>query len=216
LEVLIATSTLREGFNLRESSGVRNVITCLTDELHVTQFAGRCRYNIDNLVIAETQIRSDNLRQNTYIVSSREKFRQYMNNKECASWFNAVSHLVIHDAYGTKKFVLGSDDNRFINYINGKWLVPKGISSKLLQRYRIYKEEDKNEIVDMADDCKLFDLCRSKITFLRVIKMLESCLGYDVQTGRTAMSDGHQTYKLIVAFDDEKVAYVPVHERINE
>ena len=216
LEVLIATSTLREGFNLREPSGVRNVITCLTDELHVTQFAGRCRYNIDNLVIAETQIRSDNLRQNSYIVSSREKFRQYMKNKECAAWFNAIAHLVTHDAYGTKKFVLGSDDNRFINYINGKWLVPKGISAKEAQRYRIWKEEDKNEIVDVADDCNLFDMCRSKLTFIRVIKMLESSLGYDVQTGRTSIPDGQQTYKLIVAFDDEKITYVPAHERVNE
>lgn len=54
-----------------------------------------------------------------------------------------------------------------------------GISAEQALRYRIWKDEDKDEIVDVADSCKLFDLCRSKLTFLRVIKMLESSLGYD-------------------------------------
>jgi hypothetical protein len=60
LNVLITTSTLREGVNLREHSGVRNIICCFTDELHITQFVGRCRYNIDNLIVADTYINSDN------------------------------------------------------------------------------------------------------------------------------------------------------------
>lgn len=216
LEVLVSTSTLREGFNLRKSSGVRNVITCLTDELHVTQFAGRCRYSIDNLVIADTQIRSDNLKPGSYLVVSREKFKQYMNNKECVSWFNTISHLVEHDAYGTKKFVLGTDDNKFVNYINSKWLVPKGLSPDQIQHYRIWKDEDKAAIIKMANDCRLFDMFKSEVTFLRVIRLLQSSLGYDIETGRTSVSEGQQTYKLIVAFDEEKITYVPAHERINE
>jgi len=44
LKVLITTSTLREGINLKEESGVKNVISCFSDELHLVQFAGRCRF----------------------------------------------------------------------------------------------------------------------------------------------------------------------------
>src|SRR5574344_1911336 len=174
---LISTTTLREGFNLREKSGVRNVISCIADELHVTQFLGRCRYPVENLVIANTYVRSDNLRREPYMQASREKFKKYMENKECASWFHTVSHLVEHDAYGTKKFVLGSDDVRFINYVNGKWLVPKGIPENEVLPYRIWRQEDKQEIINLAVDCKLFDLVKSKITFLKVVSLLQNSLG---------------------------------------
>ena len=204
LEVLISTSTLREGFNLREKSGVRNVITCLTDELHVSQFVGRCRYNIDNLVVADTMIRSDNLDKSDYLVISRQKFKKYMQNKECVSWFNAISHLVSHDAYGTKKFVLGSDDARFVNYINTKWLVPKGASKSDQRKYRIWRDSDKDDIVNVADECKMFDLYRSQLTFTKVIKMLQSSLGYEIDSGRTVLDGSQHTYKLIVSFDENK------------
>lgn len=206
LEVLISTSTLREGFNLREKSGVRNVVTCLTDELHVSQFAGRCRYNIDNLVVADTSIRSDNLNRDDYLVSSRQKFKNYMQNKECVSWFNAVSHLVSHDAYGTKKFVLGADDTRFVNYINSKWLVPKGVSKLKQREYRIWRDSDKDEIVKMADACNLFDLYRSQLTFTKVIKMLQSSLGYEIDSGRTILDGNQRTYKIIVSYDESKIS----------
>ena len=52
LDVLISTTTLREGFSLVEESGVRNVICCFPDDVHVTQFLGRCRYQVDCLVVA--------------------------------------------------------------------------------------------------------------------------------------------------------------------
>lgn len=205
LDVLISTSTLREGFNLREKSGVRNVITCLTDELHVSQFAGRCRYNIDNLVIADTIIRSDNLKSDDYLVSSRQKFKKYMQNKECVSWFNSVSHLVSHDAYGTKKFVLGADDTRFVNYINKKWLVPKGLSKLEQRKYMIWRDSDKDDVVNMADECKLFDLYRSQLTFTKVIKMIQTSLGYEVDTGRSVIEGSQRTYKLVVSYDESKM-----------
>lgn len=216
LDVLISTTTLREGFNLRESSGVRNVISCITDELHVTQFLGRCRYPVDNLVIAYTYTRSDNLKKDSYLHSSREKFKAYMDNKECVSWFNTISHLVKHDAYGTKKFVLGSDDIRFINYVNEKWLVPKGIPENEVLPYRIWREEDKEEIIDKAVSCKLFDLVKSKITFVKVIGLLQNSLGYEIDKGRSVIEGLQHTYRLVVFFDKNQKTYVPAVQTVSE
>ena len=216
LDVLVSTSTFREGFNLRKSSGVRNVICCMTDELHVTQFVGRCRYSIDQLVIADTFVNSNNLKRDPYIWRSQQLFKEYMANKECAAWFNTLAHLVEHDAYGTKKFVLGSDDVRFVNYINSHWLVPKGASTEVIKQYRIWRDNDKQAIVDMAVQCRLLPLVKSKVTFIKVITMLNAVFGYEIEQGRS-MIEGHQhTYRLIVAFNEDEKCYVPAFKTISE
>ena len=216
LEVLVSTSTLREGFNLKESSGVRNIITCMTDELHIIQFAGRCRYNFDNLVVADTLIFEDNSKQegsatpsNVYIRKSRDQFKSYMKDKSCVAWFEPIRHLVAHDIYGVKRFVLGSDDNRFINYINATWLVPSGMDKKLQERYRIWKDADKAAIIDMADQCKIFALYKSEITFNRVVRLLQDCLGYSVDSGSALLDGQRKVYKLVVSYDAEAKSYPP-------
>lgn len=216
LDVLISTSTLREGINLRESSGVRNVVCCMTDELHVTQFAGRCRYNLDKIVVADTFIRSNNLKKDQYICASQQRFKEYMANKECAIWFKAVAHLIKHDAYGTKKFVLGSDDVRFINYINSRWLAPKGISDDEIKQYRIWRDEDKRAIVDMAVQCKLLSAWKSKVTFVKVMTVLNSVFGYEIEHGRMIVGGRKRSYRLIVSFNEEEKSYVPVFKTISE
>lgn len=216
LEVLVATSTLREGFNLKESSGVRNVITCMTDELHITQFVGRCRYSVDNLVVADTVIFEDNKKQDNYIQASRTQFKEYMANKSCIAWFAPIQNLVAHDVYRIKKFVLGSDDNRFVNYINGKWLVPKGINAELREKYYIWKDSDKEEIRDMAVQCKLFPFCKARTTFIAVIKLLQNCLGYEVDSGKAFFDGERTTYKLVVSYDSEAATYRPKRVTIAE
>lgn len=92
LDVLITTSTLREGVNLREESGVRNVICCFTDELHITQFMGRCRFDIDNLIVAHTYIRTDNFDMDSYLSNCRSAFKDFMRSKNSTSWFDSISH----------------------------------------------------------------------------------------------------------------------------
>lgn len=109
-----------------------------------------------------------------------------------------------------------TDDSRFINYINRRWLVPKGIDSKLRQQYRIWKEEDKCEIIDMAYSCKMFDMYKSQITFNRVVGLLENCLGYEINVGRAIIDGDRQTYRLVISYDEESNAYVPVHKTIND
>lgn len=100
-----------------------------------------------------------------------------------------------------------TDIKTFTDFINSKWLVPNGTGSDEARNYRIIKATDQDEIVDMAHKCKLFNLCRSKTTFLRVIKLMGDELGYEIITGRTPNSLGHLTYKLITNFDATSIIY---------
>ena len=209
LEVLLTTSTLREGINLRESSGVRNVICCFSDELHIVQFAGRLRYSYDNLIIADTYIRTDNYNKRSYIGECREQFKEYMKSKKHIKWFDTISHIIDHDVYKTIRFILGAEEKKFIDYINTKWLVPEDIKHEDMEKYKIYKDEDKQEIVNKVIEYKLLGLNKSKITFNMVINMLVNTLGYAIENSRFVLRKKKYTYKLIVDFDEDKIVYTP-------
>ena len=208
LDVLITTSTLREGVNLREDSRVKNVICCFTDELHITQFMGRCRFNVDNLIVAHTYVRTDNFDVDSYLSKCRSSFKDFMRNKDNTSWFDSISHLIEHDAYKAIRFILGSEEKKFIDYINAKWLVPDGITDKNeLDKYKIYKDEDKQEIVNKVIEYKLLKLCASKITFNKAIDLMENCFGYTIESNRMRIKKKQYTYKLIVDFEEEKFVF---------
>jgi len=128
-----------------------------------------------------------------------------MKNKDNTSWFDSISHLVDHDIYGVKRFILTHDENKFIDYINCKWLVPKGISEKELDKYKIYKKEHKDEIVDMAIKCRLLKLYLYKITFNKVINLMKNSLGYMIESKQGTIDKKRHTYKLVVDFDEEKI-----------
>jgi hypothetical protein len=205
LNVLITTSTMREGLNLREYSGIKNIVCCFSDELHITQFVGRARYSIDNLVVADTYINADNSSSNIYLSKCRRKFKDYMKDKDNTSWFDTISHLVDHDIYGVKRFILTHDENKFIDYINCKWLVPKGISERELDKYKIYKKEHKDEIINMVITCKLLKLYPYQITFNKVVNLMQNNLGYTIETKRGTINKKQHTYKLVIDFDEEKI-----------
>jgi len=98
-----------------------------------------------------------------------------------------------------------TDKQRFINYINKKWLIPKGIvKEKQLNKYRIYKDKDKKEIIDMAYECNMLGIYYSKITFLKCIKMMEGVLGYTVKSYRNLVNNKRRTYKMITGFKKPK------------
>jgi hypothetical protein len=208
LDILITTSTLREGVNLREVSGVRNVICCFTDELHITQFAGRCRYNIDNLIVANTYVNADNYDKNNYLTKCRNSYKEFIKNSDNTSWFDSIAHLVQHDIYDVKRFILNSNEKEFIDYINKNWLVPKGINTKVeLDKYKIYKAEDKEEIIKMVIKCKLLKLYYSQLTFNKVITLMQDNLGYKIESSRIKIKQKQYTYKLIIDFDEDKIDF---------
>lgn len=203
LDVLITTSTLREGMNLEEKSGIKNVVCCFSDEMHVVQFAGRCRHNLNALVVVDTYINIDNASPNNYLVKSRALFKNFLNNSENTQWFDNISHIIDHDVGKTIKFALSSNEFRFVNFINKKWLVPKGTLEQELIKYKIYKDKDKNEIIEMVIKCKLLGLYYSQITFNKVIDMMQNTLGYTIISGRSLISNKRHTYKLVIDFTDK-------------
>lgn len=203
LEVLISTSTLREGINLVEGSGIKNVVCCFQDELHISQFMGRCRYDIENLVVAESYIRVDNFNKDSYMTRCHMMYKEFIENKSNVKWFDSISHLVNHECYQTKRFVLCKDERKFIEYINGKWLVPIGSNREEINTYKIWKDADKNDIVDMAVKCKLYELCNSRITFNRVIRTMQESLGYEIESGNQKFENERKTYKLVISFEED-------------
>lgn len=108
------------------------------------------------------------------------------------------------------------DPERFLSYINTRWLVPRGASEDEIQRRRIWRPEDKAEIVQMAIDCKMFALWPSKVTFLAVVRLLSGVMGYEIEDGRATLDGKQQRYKLIIGLDESANKYVPAKETISE
>ena len=74
-----------------------------------------------------------------------------------------------------------------------------------MYKYKIYKDEHKNEIIKMVIDCRLLKLYYSKITFNKVVNMMENTLGYSIETNRGIIGKKRHTYRLIIDFDEDKV-----------
>ncbi len=203
IDVLITTSTLREGVNLKEEGGIKNIVCCFSDELHVIQFAGRARYNLDKLVVAETYISSDNLRKNEYLAQSRKAYKQFMEMKDNLKWFMQIAHIVNHSFAEVLKISVNKQEERFIEYINKKWLVPKDAED--IEPYRIYKDADKEEIIRMAIQTKLLYAYPSEFSFFKVVEIMKNGLGYSIESCRMRIDKKNTRYKLVVDFDDSKV-----------
>lgn len=209
LDILLCTSTLREGINLCEQSGIRNVVSCLSDELHVIQFAGRCRYSIDNLVVADTYIRPDNKRRD-YLFHSRQEFRKFRDDKTNACWFDSISCIIDHDRSRVKWLYYPGDRDGFIKYINTKWLVPSGISTDERNAYKIFRSKDKQEIIDKAVSYGVIHLPKSKLTFNGILRLLQNDYGYIIEGGQSVLEKKRQSYKLIVSYRRNEQKCVPM------
>lgn len=196
LKVMICTSTAREGFNLREECGVKNIVSCCTDELHVIQFAGRCRYDIDNLVVAHTYMRADNIKPHDYLVKSRRKFAEYIQNRYCKSWFNDISHIVQHEEQGVKKFKFKKDIGAFLSYIDNTWLLPQDAFDQDRKKYYIWQETDRQEIVTQAKSCKILDKKNDNITFKAIVEFLRE-IGYIIEDKNSTINGRRQRFKII-------------------
>jgi group I intron endonuclease len=89
------------------------------------------------------------------------------------------------------------DIEGFKDFIDKKWLVPDGISEKETKQYRIYKEEDKDEIIIMFCRFRVLNLFYSQITFNRTVVAMAELLGYKIVSGRSRINGKQHTYKLI-------------------
>lgn len=102
-----------------------------------------------------------------------------------------------------------TDVDRFVSFINDKWLCGGNFYRKPEKAYRLWRDIDKAAIVEMAIECKLLKTWPHLVTFINVIKLMESELGYTVASGRSILDGRKTTYKLITAYDPTASTYVP-------
>lgn len=197
LNVLITTSTMREGVNLLPESEIKNVVCCLTDELHVKQFVGRCRFDVENLVVAQRKCRIDNYDTKSYLAQSRRDFETFLRDRSYATWFYSISDILDVDIDDVELISVGGNEYDFRDMIDEVWACPDGIDKDKQSVYWIYKEEDKQSIVDYAYRCGLLGKYRSQYSFVGVLKYMEERFGYSIDTNRARVDGKQITYKLI-------------------
>lgn len=206
LDVLITTTTAREGFNLLECSGVRNIVSCYSDSMSVTQFCGRARYNIDALVVAYTPRKSDNWARDDFMRIQQKMFYEFLHSREMGKWYQGVCHIIDGTAADAYRYVLGLGETKFIKYINKKWLLPRGVTGRGADRYKIWKKEDMDEIVKKAIQCNIMACPPRSVKFIGVVNTLEKCLGYVIDDGRQRFNGERHVYKLIIDFDKDRIS----------
>ena len=197
LNILITTTTMREGVNLIEESGIKNVISFIPDELHIKQFAGRCRYDVDNLIVVYKPKHLRTGDYDGYITKSRLLFRDYVYDQRDRRWFDTIKDIVDCDFEDIERFGLDRDTEQFCDEFDARWLCDMDLPKEERDKYRLMEAKDREWVISLAIQCKLLDIPQTDYTFNAVTKYMENELEYIVATGKTDNKvDGRKTYKL--------------------
>lgn len=198
IDVLVTTSTMREGLNIREESGVKNVITCMSDDIHVIQFMGRCRYSVDNLVVASFLFSGDrNKPYRKYIQDKREEFDSLVTKKEGyedigRSWYEAIKYYT-KGTYEDIEFY--SPDNKlqaFWKFVDEQISIGDGA-------YMLCGTDDKNRFLNTAKRFQILDLPKSKYTFQKVKRVIDDSDDFVIEHKyRYADNGGTKEYYYII------------------
>lgn len=190
IDVLLTTSTMREGVNLCEESEIRNVICCFGDELHIKQFAGRCRFNIENLIIAAMRYRQDNRLSGEYVQSQRVMYWDYVKNKADDRWFQTIQGIVNVEFDEVERFRIERTEAEFIRRLEARW--PAGSD------HVIYSAEDKEWLKQLAYECDLLHTYKSKYNYMAVVKHMANRMGYVIEEIRVRTNGRRLTGRRIV------------------
>lgn len=180
LKILITTSTAREGYNLREASGVKNIVSFFSDSMNITQIAGRARYDIDNLVVVKHRLVRTNQISLKTIDNERILFYNFMNDTSDDSWFRTIQHLVQHDFKEVKIITSAGDKNLLLDLVERKWVLDNNASWEEIKNHRIWRQEDKDELTNVAIKSRVIDKQKRNIKFNTVLRFLENQYGYKV------------------------------------
>ena len=184
IDVLITTSAMREGINIRAESDVRNVICCIADELHVIQFAGRCRFDIENLVVAHRRTQMDN-GDKGYLAGERRAYVKYMKDPKDRTWFDTIQHIVQEPFEEIERYKLDNDRfDGFYKWIDENWA--NGVSTG----QKTIGKDDRDGIVQEAYKHRLFGGRKFNYTFRAICLNLESTGKYRIGSKRITGIDG--------------------------
>lgn len=187
IEALITTTSMREGINLREESGIKNVVCCLTDELHVKQFVGRCRFSVDNLIVVYEHYLKDNMEKNSYTAESRRMFANYIANKNDREWFDSISEVVECSFDEVNRYKLDPDWNQFLSWVDTHWVCSRDEPENLGKRI---SEREYEQFEDYAYRSRIFGRDVRRYTFSGILKHLCTECGYRYEQKRLVDEDG--------------------------
>lgn len=174
LKVLITTSVFREGLNLRERSGVRNIVCGFADAMHVIQFAGRCRYSVDNLVIACDGYFSN---KNSNKVLERQcilcnQFYHRINN----DYFRLIRGIVQHSVSQTRFYGEYISAEDFRCYVLERYVV--NADEEITAEKVIASKEEREELLAIAKACGLLSSASGRKTFGDLLGIIQDELGF--------------------------------------
>lgn len=110
-------------------------------------------------------------------------------------YLNSLNFNDNYNIYNSSKSNIKPDIDSFIDYITSKWLIT---DIKQIEQRRIYKEEDKQEIINKAFEYNVLNLYKSRLTFNRIINYINDCLEFNVITKRSRINKKQYRYKMIV------------------
>ena len=191
VNTLATTSTFREGFNLFEKSGVKNVFVVASDEMQITQFLGRCRYDIENLVVV---IPPREFRETTccgYFTRQSELLYSFVRGDD-NEWFGGIKKLVYGDVDSVEFY--GDVKKRFNNSSGYSALKGKLSSGRMMDSIKnllstednkvyIWKGNHDDEIRSAASDYSILrgrHISAQSITLNKVMTVLKE-YGYRVE-----------------------------------
>lgn len=97
-----------------------------------------------------------------------------------------------------------ADMSAFLEYVDQKWSIPEGSDRNEFRDRWICRDDNMNEIVDLAIRYNIMDVYPSQVTMIRVLKMIEDIPGYMVESHRCKRGGKRDTYKLIIKKDSNK------------
>lgn len=150
LKHLFVTTTAREGFNLRENSGVKTIVCCYHDPINVLQIAGRARYDLDCLVVADMPMRYNIGQTDHYNAAFNQLFREFVDDGNDA-WLTYINPILsencrirkINHSYGFLADTLDSE-------LYANWIPDSKSEDK--RKWFIYKKEQKQALVDLLEE----------------------------------------------------------------
>lgn len=214
VRVLIATETIREGFTFNEDSGIVNVVSFFPDEMNIHQFAGRCRYDVENLIVVAVKNKSE---RTGYIGRQTQVFEDFCRNpEENPEWLESIRDIYdgtpedvtvkvagFRSGYykikkpqeetpSITKYRKKNSPEQLKKYINKNWIT-KDSDTPLL----IYGEDIKARIINDITEMKVFTE-ESRVDSWRKLETVLSDLGFDVINTRTRIDGKLVRCKTIV------------------
>ena len=196
IDALLTTTSMREGINLRAESGIENVICCISDEMHVKQFMGRCRFDVQNLIVLHKHYPQDNIAQDSYIAESRRLFAKYIYDKNNREWFESIKEIVECDFEEIERYNIDPRVDDFCSWVDENWACG---SDPIEKETRRVTESDYWQFEDYAYKCRIFGREARRYTFNGILRYMCDELGYSFEQGRTLNEDKRKvTYKNIL------------------